>query len=153
MLRIAKEYDYGLWARRYGAAILGSHLIHHEACRIDMAPRFVEVSRPVEDGVAWAATVTDGLVAKLANITANATGEIWKRLESITNAAPEIKVYDDLRYWLDEAASSLPSAKQETKYMVLASVAFLVLRWLFVMLRSRSILANYGATKMMHKEE
>ena len=118
-----------------------------------MAPRFVEVSRPVEDGVAWAATVTEGLGAKLANITANATGELWMRLESITNAAPEIKVYEDFRYWFDEAASSLPSAKQETKYMVLASGAFLVLRCLFVMLRSRSILANYGATKMMHKEE
>ena len=118
-----------------------------------MAPRFVEVSRPVEEGVAWAATVTDGLGAKLANITANATGEVWKRLESLTDIAPDIKVYEDFRYWFDAAASSLPPAKQETKYMVLASVAFLVLRWLFVMLRSRSILANYGATKMMHKEE
>jgi len=153
VLQIAKGGGDGLWAPRCGAAILRYYLIHHEAHSIDMAPRFVEVSRPVEEGVAWAATVTDGLGAKLANITANATGEVLKRLGSFTYVAPDIKVYEDLRCWLGEAASTLPSAKQETKYMVLASVAFLVLRWLFVVLRSRSILANYGATKMMHKEE
>jgi len=118
-----------------------------------MAPRFIEVSRPVEDGVAWATTLTDDIGTQLANMTTNAAAEVLTRLRSIAvYFAPNFNVYENCRPWLDATASALPSAKQETKYMVLASAGCLLLWWLFVMLRSRTILLNYGATKMMHKE-
>ena len=107
-----------------------------------MAPRFFELSRPLEDGVAWASNA------------ANETGEALKRLGFFSRTFyPDGKVYQTLCCWFGVAASHIPIAKKETQYAMLASAVVLIIRWLFVAWLSRSILANYGATKAIHKEQ
>jgi hypothetical protein len=118
-----------------------------------MAPRFVEVSRPVEDGVAWASTLPSTMSTRVKSLVPhNATDMLFERLESMYSGLPEIKFASDFQRVASDAFDLLPEARTETKYLLLAALAAAVLRWFFVLLTSRSILANYGATKVMHKE-
>ena len=116
-----------------------------------MAPRFVEVSSPVGEGVAWASTLSSTLRIKFGSWVAhNATDMLF---ESMYSSLPEIKVASDFQRVASDAFGLLPEARTETKYLLLAALAAASIRWFFILLTSRSILSSYGATKMMQKEE
>lgn len=118
-----------------------------------MAPRFVEVSRPVEEGVAWASTLPTTVSTRVRTwMPENTTDIIMQRLDMLYESIPEIRFATDLQSAANDVVALLPEARHETKYLLLAAVAAAVLRWLFVVLTSRSILKAYGATKMMKEE-
>lgn len=118
-----------------------------------MAPRFVEVSRPVEDGVAWASTLSSTMSTAFKSwVPHNATGMLFEKLDVVFSGLPEIKLALDFQKAAVDAFDLLPEARTETRYLILAAMAASVLRWFVVLLTSRSILANYGATKVMKKE-
>lgn len=118
-----------------------------------MAPRFVEVSRPVEDGVAWASTLPSTMSTRVRSLVPhNATEMLFERFDGMYSSLLEIKFASDLHSAAGDAFDLLPEARLETKYLLLAALAAASLRWFFVLLTSRSILAHYGATKVMHKE-
>jgi len=77
---------------------------------------------------------------------------LFERLDSMYSSLPEVKFASDFQRAASDAFYYLPEARTETKCFLIAALAAAVLRWFFVLLTSRSILANYGATKVMHKE-
>ena len=118
-----------------------------------MAPRFVEVSRPVEAGVEWASQLPSTLTHSISSIIpSNATDIVFERLDGLVKLVPEFKAYSDLRGACAEALQYVPPASHHAKNLAIAGFAVLLLRALFVFLRARSILSNYGAAKVMGKE-
>lgn len=118
-----------------------------------MAPRFVEVSRPVEDGVAWASSLSETLGTRVRSILPqNASDILRERAEEIYNSIPDVKLASDVRSMASSAVGVLPEARAEAKYFLTAAFVVAFLRAAFVFWRSQSILANYGATKAMNKE-
>lgn len=114
-----------------------------------MAPRFVEVSKPVEAGVKWATTMHSGLSAKLSNIT----GAIRGATESFGGILPTFKLFADLRECASYIINLFPSPTTGVKMLLLSSLLILVCRSVFVFARSRSIVALYGAAKVIEKEQ
>mgnify|MGYP006082673977 CR=1 FL=1 len=107
----------------------------------------------MEDGVAWASTLPSTMSTRVRSLVPhNATDMLFERLDSVFSSLPEIKFASEFNRAASDAFDLLPEARMETKYFLLAALAAAVLRWFFVLLTSRSILANYGATKVMHKE-
>lgn len=118
-----------------------------------MAPRFVEVSRPVEDGVAWASSLPSTLGTQVRSILpSNASSILKERAEGLYNSLPNVKLASDVRSMACSAAAVLPGARAEAKYFLTAALVVAFLRSMFVFWRSRSILANYGAAQAMNKE-
>lgn len=118
-----------------------------------MAPRFVEVSRPVEEGVAWASSLPVTVGTRFRSLLPhNASDILWQQAEDIYSRIPEVKLASDVRSLASSAAAALPEARAEAKFFLAAALAAALLRSIFVFWRSRSILANYGATKAMNKE-
>ena len=119
-----------------------------------MAPRFVEVSKPVEAGVEWASSLPSAFTKRVKSfIPNNATSIITNQIESIFNSIPEVKALGDLKSVIADALGFFHSPRDEVKYLVMISLAALFLRTTFVFLYSRSIVANYGAAKMIAKED
>ena len=115
-----------------------------------MAPRFVEVSRPVEDGVVWASTLPSTMSSTVRSLLPlNTSGMLF---DSMYSSLPEIKAASDFQKAASDAFDRFPEARMETKYFLIYALAAAVLRWLFVLLRYRSILANYAATNAVNKE-
>mgnify|MGYP006087494283 CR=1 FL=1 len=108
-----------------------------------MAPRFVELSRPVEDGVAWASSIPATVGNRVRSLLDKSDIQGWAAWCRMN--VPEINFAPGF-------LGLLPQARLETKYLFVSALAAVILRCFFVFLKSRSILSIYGATKMMHKE-
>ena len=120
---------------------------------VSMPSRFVEVARPVEEGVAWASSLPNTLRTNVGSFLPPVSFEvILVRLCGLYDKFLNLRLVSDTYTLVDNALSRFPPADQQTKCFLAAALLAVVLRWLFVLVVSRSILANYGATKMMHKE-
>lgn len=118
-----------------------------------MAPRFVEVVRPIDDGVAWASDLMSTVNGRVSLIgSKNTSSMILKKLGEVSTFLPNIKIAADLRQSAISAFDVLPQACSQTKYFFIAALLVAILRWLFLIVLTRTILANYGANKVMNKE-
>ena len=139
---------FGFWAAKWRC------ILNRGVCNGEMAPRFVEVARPVEEGVAWASSLTATVSSRLrALIPENATDAIMQNVNMVYENVPNIKFASDFQSAVNDFVDFLPEARNETRYLLLTAVAAAVLRWLFLVLTSRSILATYGTMRIMKKEQ
>lgn len=119
-----------------------------------MAPRFVEVARPVEAGVEWASSLPSAFGERVNGlIPDNTTSILATRIEYFFNSLPEIKALGDLQSMLSRIAQIFPTPRIEVKYLAMISLVALILRTTFVFVYSRSIVSNYGAAKAIAKED
>lgn len=118
-----------------------------------MAPRFQEVSKPVEAGVQWATSVQSEFSSKIRRLLpTNVSATIIEAAHNLTNKVPDIKFFSDLKSGAWGVVDLFPQPTKEVKYLLVAALVILVLRSAFVCMRSRSILSNYGAAKVIAKE-
>lgn len=118
-----------------------------------MAPRFVEVSRPVEASVKFASSIPGIVNSRLHNILpSNITGVTLELMHNFTESLPDIKFMTDLKDAASVGVDLLPKPKREVKMLLMAALVALVFRYMFVFVRSRSILSAYGAAKVVSKE-
>ena len=109
-----------------------------------MAPRFVEISKPVDVGVAWVTSFSN-----------SARTTIVRTLSDASNYIPSIsslRVVSDVRHQMEFAMDGLPPARREAKYLIIASFVAFACRCLVVFVRSRSILAHHSAAKIIGKD-
>ena len=117
-----------------------------------MAPRFVEVSRPVQEGVAWAASLPDQVKHNVRSfIPTQGTQRIINLLQNITATLPEFAAVSDLKLRIIALSNVLPPLQTQTKYFLLIACLALVARQCLIWVRSRAILAHYGAAKLIEK--
>ena len=105
-----------------------------------MAPRFVEVSTPVEDSVHVISRFGNWFV----NTTSNASYTLLGACSEILSSIQGVKL-------LTEAAESFPWPRGVAYYMILASVALIVFRIIFVSFASRRILYAQGHSRLIKK--
>ena len=102
-----------------------------------MAPRFVEVSRPVEESVKLAWSLPQ---------------MISSRLQNATNGVSSVRLVSDIRSFMLRRLALLPLPNREVQILLVTALVALVVRYVFVFLRSRWILSAYGAAKLVSKE-
>ena len=118
-----------------------------------MAPRFVEVSRPVDASVKFASSIPGMLNSRLHDmLPSNITSIVLESVHNLTESLPDIKFFTD-QYAASVGVDLLPKPKREVKMLLMAAVLALVLRYMYVFVRSRTILSTYGASKVVSKED
>jgi|MDSW01.2.fsa_nt_gb hypothetical protein len=116
-----------------------------------MPQRFVELATPVEDGVQWAsamsATLSDRLNSGVAQWVIPAVANASRRLADCVpdgvGAASQAVV---------GAATALPPPRGVAAHALLAALAVVVLRWLYVRRHATRILSKYGQTRQLCKD-
>lgn len=142
-----------IWATQSDAAISCRVYAENVAGNLFMAPRFIEVSRPVEASVKFASSIPRWMTSKLHNaLYPNITAVVSESVHNVMESLPDIKFLTDLKYTAALGVDLLPIPNKEVTILLTASVGALVLRYLFVFVRSRSILSSYGAAKVVSKE-
>jgi hypothetical protein len=111
-----------------------------------MPSRFVEVSTPIEDSVDTLSHLWTSFVYTVSNIVpANAT----ERASAIlSNAVPEVRGIEAIT----GVVKSAPKPTGTAYVLLVSAVALFVLRWMFIVCKSRRILAVYGHTKEFSKD-
>lgn len=137
-----------------GVALLTRYLcVMSHRNHYSMAPRFAEVSRPVEAGVEWAAQLPSTLTHRIYRVILNnATEIVFEKLENLAGLVPEVRVLWDLQGALSGCLQHVPPASHNAKNLATAAFAVLLLRTFVVFVKTRSILSNYGAAKAICKE-
>ena len=117
--------------------------------RVIMPSRFVEVSRPVEDSIKWASSFRAAMGSRIGlMLPRNTTSRLVARMADLR----DIRVIGDLSQAIEFVVACVPPVKQEVQVLIVSSVVFFFLRVAFLFWRSRSILATYGAAKVLAKE-
>lgn len=108
-----------------------------------MAPRFVEVARPLDEGTEFVTGVVSGLGVHVETIR-NATDWVVNRT---LNATLETIDVDGIAAWARETSSGVPLAvpRSDTLALVLSAVVALCLHFMFVLWKARSTLNRYGS--------
>ena len=113
-----------------------------------MAPRFVVVVNPVDEGVAWARSLGDRVGNFVPeNATRDISDTIQGWLHNATNTVSNYQVAFVVNNGVHFVLSTLPPPRDEARYLFLASIIAAALRCIFVYYKARSIMIHYGASK------
>ena len=125
-----------------------------ETCGTNMAPRFVEVLRPVQEGVRFASALPDVVLSLMSWVLPrNTVDVITNTMTAFEKCIPNIKAWTDFKLAVIFLVESLPPVRNEVSFLLKISVFFLLFRSAFVRLCTRSILLNYGASNAILKDK
>jgi len=118
-----------------------------------MAPRFVELSRPVEESVAWASTLPSALGDRVSNIAHDSLNTLANVTHDTMKSMPTLKAFEDLKGLVASMVLIMPEPRYEVKLLGALSVAALLLRYAFLYLYSSSIVRHFGASNIVLKDD
>lgn len=108
-----------------------------------MPSRFVEVSSPVADGVSLFRSWGSATIDSVSNISFSMSDGI----QALTDAIPEIEMPQSLNETISVAFGTIPSPREDTKYLALLTLSAALLHLLYVSATTRHILSTFGSTR------
>ena len=111
-----------------------------------MPSRFVEVATPLEDSVGTLSALGSSFVSRVSELVPeNATQRMTSAFASVV---PEVRGLDTIT----QVVHAAPKPSGTAYTLLVSAIALFSLRWVFIVIKSRRILAVYGYTKEFSKD-
>jgi hypothetical protein len=118
-----------------------------------MAPRFVELLSPVEEGFVWVSFFHSNILMYLQYIVNSTTlNKSSEYLDTAFDYSSSSKIVEDVDSIAKSVFYTLPESCKVTKYFLLAAILSALFRFLYVCWKSHYIMQNYGTSKKYDKE-